>query len=298
MKPVTVVIGLILSSAIIAFVYGNGFRPDSRDAEVRDSLQTSSSGSSVEQSDEIGTDGDSQSSSGVESGASGEIDSDNVDDPHPLTADEEASRKEDREESIRLVQKNYSPIFEQLDLTAEEKDALSDLFVEVYTVGRTSSYTKDERIDEQERLNRIEEIIGFARMQELLSLERNIPQYREIERIDAMLQAKEAPLTDGQRDRMLEILIDVRGSEKAVADPKAKPSTMDALESQLAEMDEYDRLVLELAPSVLTSEQVEYLFERYQNQSYRRAAVMEMQKKARADGTSHEDAPPVYPKRD
>ena len=122
MKQVTVVTGLVLSGAIIAFVCSSGFRPDARDAEVRDSLQTSSVGASVEQFDEIGTHGDSQLSSGVESGASGETDSENVDDAHALTAEEEGSRKEDRQESIRLVRKNYSPIFEQLDLTADSDE--------------------------------------------------------------------------------------------------------------------------------------------------------------------------------
>ncbi len=69
---------------------------------------------------------------------------------------------------------------------------------------------------------------------------------------------------------------------------------MVALEYQLAQIDEYERLVMEHAQSVLSPKQVEYMFERYQHNSYRRADALEAQRKARADNPD-EKLPLWYP---
>lgn len=96
---------------------------------------------------------------------------------------------------------------------------------------------------------------------------------------------------------MLEILTHVRGREQAVAIPTAKKGTVEAIESQIATMDEFERLVLELAPSVLINRQMELFFDRYQALSYRRAQMLEMQKKTRANEDEGDDFPLGYPAR-
>jgi hypothetical protein len=62
-------------------------------------------------------------------------------------------------------------------------------------------------------------------------------------------------------------------------------------------MDEYERLVLELAPSVLSTRQTGLLFDRYQALSYRRAAILEMQEESRANDSADDDFPLGYPPR-
>jgi hypothetical protein len=73
---------------------------------------------------------------------------------------------------------------------------------------------------------------------------------------------------------------------------------MEALEHRLNQIDENDRLVVELASSVLSVKQVEYVFERNQAHSYRRADILEWHKQRRADNPD-DDLPLSYPaKRD
>jgi hypothetical protein len=111
------------------------------------------------------------------------------------------------------------------------------------------------------------------------------------------LQTNEAPLTDVQQDQLLDILIRVRARVSDAANPNEQRATVEVIESRMTMMDEYERLVLELAPSVLTSRQMELVFARYQRFSNRRAQMLELQKKTRANEDEEDDFPLVYPAR-
>jgi hypothetical protein len=154
-----------------------------------------------------------------------------------------------------------------------------------------------EPIEEGDRRAGIAAIIGDAKLEQLLNLESNGAEYREAGRIALILKTNDVPLTDTQQDQILDILIQVRGRHQAFVEPNAQDATIEFVESQMATMDEYERLVLELAPSALSTRQLELLFDRYQAFSYRRAKILEMQKKSRANDTAEDDFPLVYPAR-
>lgn len=99
-------------------------------------------------------------------------------------------------------------------------------------------------------------------------------------------------MTALQRDRMLEILIEIQDQDLVVPGADAERGSIERLEYQLAKMDERERLVFEQATGVLSAEQVEYLFDWYQRDSYRRADALERQKKVRAD--DNPDGPPLH----
>ena len=113
---------------------------------------------------------------------------------------------------------------------------------------------------------------------------------------NAVGQVQEIPMTAVQIDRMLEILNEIQYQDLAVPGAEAERGSIERLEYQLAKIDERDRLIFEQASSVLSAAQVEYLFEWYQHDSYRRADALERQKKARADDNP-DDLPLHYPGR-
>ncbi|MEE8625908.1 MAG: hypothetical protein V3T19_11245, partial [Acidiferrobacterales bacterium] len=158
-------------------------------------------------------------------------------------------------------------------------------------------FTSSRPLDKDERLRRIAEIIGDSKLQQFLALEHNRNEYGEVARVRSMLQQNGFPLTDTERDGLVEILVAVREQDRVMPGADAKPRTIESLQHRMDQMDEYERLVLEMAPSVLSAKQVEYLFERYQALSYRRANALEHQRKARADNPD-ENLPLWYPPRD
>jgi hypothetical protein len=202
-----------------------------------------------------------------------------------------------REKTTNDVLVTYSQIFRHLGLTTAEKDALTDFLVEVWMSETIMANYRPEPIEEVDRQAGIAAIIGDAKLEQLLGLERNRAEYREAGHVAIFLQTNAVPLTDVQQDQLLEILTHVRGREQAAANPNVKKGTVEAIESQTTTMDEYERLVLELAPSVLTSRQMELFFDRYQALSYQRAQILETQKKTRANEDEEDDFPLGYPAR-
>lgn len=209
---------------------------------------------------------------------------------------DEDTRKMVREGATRDVPKLYSLLLENLDLAPSEKDALLALLIEDRIASTTTPYSRGKDIDEQDRAKRIGDIIGERKLQQFLALERNLGSYAEVQYIEAVLQQNAIPITEAQRYRMLEILIDVQNQELTLPGADAERGSIEYLEYRLAEMDERQRLVLEQAASVLSAEQVRYMFERNQQLSYQRADALEAQQKARAD-ESTEDLPLWYPAR-
>lgn len=216
--------------------------------------------------------------------------------PPPSFVDEETSNKMVREEATRDVPKLYSLLLENLDLTPSEKDALLALLIEDRIASTTTPYSRGIDIDEQDRAKRIEDIIGEPKLQQFLALERNLGSYAEVQYVESNLQQNANPITESQRDRMLEILIDVQNLELTLPGADAERGSIEYLEYRLAQIDERERLFIEQAASVLSAEQLRYLFERYQRMSYQRADALETQKKARADDNT-EDPPLWYPAR-
>lgn len=208
--------------------------------------------------------------------------------PQYSAADEAISRKEIREEATRDVNGIYPLLIEGLNLTASQQNALLSFLIEDEIARTRTSYSSGIGMDEEERSARIAVLIGEAKLQQFLALEQNIQEYREAYYVQSMLKQKAAPLTDMQQEGLVKILIDVR--EQIDMEPAAhiKRNSIESLEHTLDRLNEYERLALELAPSVLSSRQVEYMFERYQALSYRRADSLELHKQRRADNPDDE----------
>lgn len=102
------------------------------------------------------------------------------------------------------------------------------------------------------------------------------------------------PLRDDQVKGLLEILIETDDKIGGVND-SAEMTPIDRFEQHLENIDEYERLVIEMAPSVLSIKQVEIMFRQYQERSYQRAQVLENHKKAIAAG--EKNVPLWYPPR-
>lgn len=203
-----------------------------------------------------------------------------------------------REETTADVQRNYGLLLEHLDLAPDEKVALLEFLIEDVIANTKTLYSEGIGMPEDERSARIAEIIGDAKLRKLLTLERSLGEYRELSFVQAGLLENGAPLTETQRDDLLQIMIAVREQVDMTRPVHIERGSIESLEYMLDQLDERDRLVLELVPSVLTPKQVEYLFQRNQEYSYRRAAQLDSQKRRRADDPD-DDLPLFYPaKRD
>jgi hypothetical protein len=187
----------------------------------------------------------------------------------------------------RDIQGTYSLLLEHLGLTAKEKDALLSLLIEMRMAGtwissRSESIQKGKAMNEHERSDRIAAIIGDAKLQQFLALERNLGSYHELGKIGSLLQQNGAALTDTQREALFKSLVEVRGWTKP-APPDVKRDSIEFLEHQLAQRSENERHVIELASGLLSPNQLVYLDEQYQYLSYERAKNLEWQKKKRAE---------------
>ena len=221
--------------------------------------------------------------------------------PGDITAPE---LKRVREKVVRDADRIYSLLFAHLGLTAQEKDALLAFLVEVQLAGTDAGYRRDgtiyrhraEKMDPDERANRIAVIIGDPKLEQFLTLERNLLSYSEAGSIAALLQTRGAPVNDTQRDGLFRVLVETRDQYLKTAPlSDLETKSLEHLEQLLAQINEYERHVVELAPSVLSQDQVVYLHERYQNMAYRRADALELQRKQRADGTIAADSSWWYP---
>ena len=293
MRRTTFVLGLISSAvALVAVVYGiashrSPSTVEPRRGEASQAQQTASVETELKSNDENKDQirDDLQKPTDTEA-------------PRKWSAEDEAiSRKEVREDATRDIQRIYPLLLKGLDLTPSEKDALLSFLIEDLIAKTRTPFASGIGMDEHERSNRIAAVIGDSKLQQFLALEQNLSSYRDVGRVGHFLGQNGAPLTDAQQDGMLENFIEVRDQLDWMPPADVERRSIVSLEHKLTQEDEYDRLVLELAPSVLSPKQVQYLFERYQALSYRRANALEFQRNARADNPD-ENRALWYPARD
>jgi hypothetical protein len=201
--------------------------------------------------------------------------------PLSESADEE-TRRFLRDASTKRVQATYSLLLEDLGLRPETKAALSSYLVEADMAGGWTDTSRGRKISEQERSGRIAAIIGQSKLQQFLALERNVLDYTEAYKIESLLQRNSVPIRAEQRAHLLKVLSDTREQLSASA-VDLKLDSIDSLEKIIAGINEKERHVVELAPSVLSSKQVEVLFEQYQYQAEARNRALAKQKKTRSE---------------
>lgn len=194
--------------------------------------------------------------------------------------DQETTRREVRDLAAQYVKDVYSLLIRDLDLSPGQLDALNALLIEAEIAATRTVYSSGEGLDALERADRIAAIIGDEKLQILLARERDRYHYQELAKIHSILN-----LDDAELDGFLQILVDVGGQVRSrPRDPNLEP--IEQVELMARQEDEFDRLVLELAPSVISLEQVQRLFDLYQAQSNQRARAIEAQRRLIAQDPS------------
>ena len=222
----------------------------------------------------------------------------NGNDANRAPVDHSDALKWARENATRLVRRNYAVLLERLELTTQQQDALlalltQDLLGTAYTYDHGTIVRQGAKRSEEDRSKDIATIIGDLKLKEFLALERNLTAYSEASRIASLLEQNGVPTTSSQRDKLVTILAETRNQYIGAVTTKATDQegrSLEYLEKELAKYSEYERHVVELAPAVLTPEQVVYLDKQYQYLSNQRANSLEQQRKQRADGTLPADS--------
>ena len=112
-------------------------------------------------------------------------------------------------------------------------------------------------------------------------LQQNQQAYWETTQIARLLRRRGIPLTETQRDGVFDILVEVHERY-----PSTKPTELDEhseeyIKEVLRQIDDTDRHVVELVPSVLSPTQVAHVFEAYDYMSRERINDVETAKKWR-----------------
>lgn len=284
MSRATLISVLVLSGGVVALICAAAFHrsPGLTEAERQESeVSQQEAGSEAELSNSksllaVPIEGDQERS--VPEG-----------DPPVALADVDSTHTFARNERVRELRSVYALLLEDLALGKEKKEALMTWLMEQRT---NRSAGGRNTTAQNERSTKIAGIIGYSKLQEFLALESNIRAYTELHTVGNLLRQNGAPLTADQRTGLLQILSKTKASTSASSD--AGRGTVEFLEQKIDARDEYERHVLELAPSVLKSKQVQYLFEHYQYLSDNRANAIEMQKKQRFEHPG-EKIPSWYP---
>jgi hypothetical protein len=215
--------------------------------------------------------------------------------------DEATARAEMRKNATQEVQEAYSLLLEDLVLTAREQEDLVALLIDMQMEGMwtwtQAGQIRGREVPQAERHDRIAAVIGEQKLQEFLALEKNVHAYWEAQQIARLLRRHGVPLAQEQRDGVFEILAEVHDRYPFTRPPAELDRSSDEyIELLLWQTDEFDRHVVELAPSVLSPAQVVHLFNEYEAMSRDRIASIEMQKKRRA-GRPGEDVTWATPAR-
>jgi hypothetical protein len=202
--------------------------------------------------------------------------------------DEAAEREMVRKEAARAVRDGYTLLLQDLALPPAENRDLISLLTELQVEGTWTSHTSGRTVGQQERYERIATVIGDEKLLRFLELEQNLRAYSETQQITSFLRFHEMPLDEAQRDGVFRILVDVHDRYDTTPPAELGRDSLERVEYVIEKLDEIDRHVLELAPSVLSPRQVAQLFAAYQHMSYERADSLERQKKRRADHPDQE----------
>lgn len=202
-------------------------------------------------------------------------------------ASDEAARKaaeeKAREVVARRIQANYSLLISEMNLSETETERLLAALVEYQLLTLSTEYAERQYLEERERQPRLLSVLGDARLRHFLELERNLSAYGEAYKINRMLEQNGAPLSTEQVSQLVEVLVQVKSQSEVRSDKDGSGGLLNYLEDKISARSEFERHVLELAPSVLTPKQTIYLHEQYEFLSYQRANSLESQRWDRRD---------------
>jgi hypothetical protein len=197
--------------------------------------------------------------------------------------DEATARELDRRHALDEVRIAYTLLLDDLDLPEQDEKDLIALLVDMRLESAWTSYQNGRTISAEERSDRISAVIGPEKHEQFLALEKNGREYWETYQIALLLQRRGVPTTPAQRDGVFDILTEVRDRYPVTRPEGLDPNSLEYLEYGLTQLDEFDRHVIELAPSVLSPRQVVHLFNEYDYMRRERASSLEQQRKSRID---------------
>ena len=202
--------------------------------------------------------------------------------------DVSAHLEEVSKQARHYVEGLYPLLVDHLGLDTQETTDFFELLIEM-RVEETTLLSQGEiilrgkSIAQDERNARIAAVIGESKLGEFLTLARNLSSYSEIAEAGSLLQSHGAPLTASQRDALFSTFVDVEARRTTLFSGDRRD--LIAVEEYVTvEKNEFERHVMELAPSLLTPDQVVILDRRYQQRSYERASHLERAKRQRENG--------------
>ncbi len=188
---------------------------------------------------------------------------------NPNLPDAKTVRAGVRESAIRRVKTAYTLLLNNLGLASEQRDDMISFLVEAHIARTTTEYDRGELTDEFGRQIAIKEIIGEAKLEEFLVLEQNLREYTEVQTLQTAFERNGTPFPEARRDALFDILVETRSQYIDLEPPPGvEVDSMQNFEYLMNQSQEYHRHVLELAPSVLSPQQVQHLYERYEANSY------------------------------
>lgn len=174
----------------------------------------------------------------------------------------EAMRKMMRA-NVRMQNKRmYFDLQSRLGLTDGQASDLLDLLTDQQTLGFKGPRTEDPEAArdywEQQRAKNqaaIEDLLGPGKATEFAEYQKSMPSRSELMMISQQLEGVDAPLTDSQRSRLLEALVQER--ERIPAPTYSDGTTQeDMMKAYNDWQSDYEKRVADQARSILTSEQL------------------------------------------
>jgi hypothetical protein len=202
--------------------------------------------------------------------------------------DEATLRADMRKQATQDIRDSYSLLLEDLALPEEQtKDLealLIDMLIEGMWAGTRTFEIRGRTIPQEERYERIAGVIGDQNLLRFLELEQNSRAYWETQMIASLLRRNDLPLTKAQRDGVFDILVEVNVRYPHTSPPAdVDNKSIEWIEHVLRQYEEHDRHVMELAPSVLSQDQVVRLFAKYESMARERLDSVERAKKLKAE---------------
>ena len=145
-----------------------------------------------------------------------------------------------------------------LGLTQEESDKLLDLLTEQQTRGFGERAMPR---DPAENRAEIEALIGPARMAQWEQYQKTLPERMQVNALNSQFESAGMPLTEDQRIQLVNVMTETR---QQLPPPAATGVlTEEGMSQHQQWQDEFNRLVMERARSILNSEQYEH-YRQYQ----------------------------------
>jgi hypothetical protein len=182
-----------------------------------------------------------------------------------------------REQQKATVNMMYAGLFKQLNLSAEEKEKLSNVLVDSLmrnvenAQGIFGDSQKATAEDTQKRFaeakkqtdGEIKALLGDERFAQYEDYQKNVGERRQLDQLKTKMDAANLPLQDQQMAQLLQIMKDEKTvvpqpipSDQTQA-PRKEMFTPENLDRQLKWMEDYNRRVLDRAGQVLTRGSVE-----------------------------------------